>query len=205
MPRSTVMWHDGAVLAVVNNGTHFLAEMRGALDRLALEHEVTPGYQEITPAALSSYAGVILTGGDVHVYEHDELAGLVLDEQVLSTVDTPVLGVCLGHQLIAHHFGAEVTPLPHPVDEEEIVELVTGDPLFAGLPGQIVARVAHDDAVTTIPDPLVRLAWSRLGENEAIRHRGRTVYGLQFHPEASGEAGLTILNNFATICGDAGS
>jgi GMP synthase-like glutamine amidotransferase len=198
------MWDDWAVLAVVNNGTHFLAEMRGALDRLVLEYEVTSGYREITPAVLGSYSGVILTGGEVHVYEPERLAEVALDEQVLAT-DIPVLGICLGHQLIAHHYGAEVTPLPHPVDQEEIVELVGGnDPLFVGLPSHILARVAHDDAVTTLPNPLVRLARSRRGENEAIRHRSRPVYGLQFHPEASGEAGLTILNNFATLCGNAG-
>jgi GMP synthase (glutamine-hydrolysing) len=62
--------------------------------------------------------------------------------------------------------------------------------------------VAHDDAVTTLPVPLVRLARSRFSEYEAIRHPTRLVYGLQFHPEASGDTGLTILGNFVRLCSD---
>jgi GMP synthase-like glutamine amidotransferase len=57
-------------------------------------------------------------------------------------------------------------------------------------------------AGVTLAAPLVRLARSRLGEYEAIRHQGRFVYGLQFHPEASGEAGLAILGNFVGLCSD---
>ncbi len=62
--------------------------------------------------------------------------------------------------------------------------------------------MAHDDAVTTLPQPLLELASSRFGEYEAIRHRNRLIYGLQFHPEASGRHGLAILRNLAVLCGE---
>jgi GMP synthase (glutamine-hydrolysing) len=143
---------------------------------------------------------VILTGGDVHVYEPWELAAAALDEQILTLVTTPILGICLGHQLIAHHWGATIEALRTPIDRREVVEIVGDDPLFAGLAPRIAVRVAHDDAVTALPVPLVRLARSRFSEYEAIRHPTRLVYGLQFHPEASGDTGLTILGNFARLC-----
>jgi GMP synthase-like glutamine amidotransferase len=44
------------------------------------------------------------------------------------------------------------------------------------------------------------LAWSGIGDYEAIRHETRPVYGLQFHPEASGDAGMAILRNFVGLC-----
>jgi GMP synthase (glutamine-hydrolysing) len=188
------------VLIVVNNGTHFLAEMHRALVTLGIDHERISGYESLTVDSLRSYSGAILTGGEVHVYVAEQLASVAVDAQVLALAEVPVLGICLGHQLIADHFGAEVEPLPNGVDTEVSIEIVRADPLFAGLPSQFVARVAHDDAVTALPTPLVALARSTIGEFEAIRHRERPIYGLQFHPEASGDAGMTILNNFARIC-----
>jgi GMP synthase (glutamine-hydrolysing) len=190
------------VLIVVNNGTHFLAEMQSALARLDVEYDLVPGYELLTADVLISYSGVILTGGDVHVYEPTGLVAAALDEQILTLVATPILGICLGHQLIAHHWGATIEALPAPIDRHEVVEIVRDDLLFAGLAPRIGVRVAHDDAVTTLPVPLVRLARSRFSEYEAIRHPTRLVYGLQFHPEASGDTGLTILGNFVRLCSD---
>lgn len=191
------------MLIVVNNGTHFLTEMQTALARLDVAYELVPGYEQLTPEILDSYSGVILTGGDVHVYQQDELAAVALDEQILASTSVPVLGICLGHQLIANHYGATIEPLPAPVDQQELLELHLETPLFTGLPPRFPVRVAHDDAVTMLSTPLEGLARSALGEYEAIRHQTRALYGLQFHPEASGERGMTILRNFAELCSEA--
>jgi GMP synthase-like glutamine amidotransferase len=188
------------VLAVVNNGTHFLAEMRHALDVIGVDYELLSGGSRVSPSTLRAYAGIILSGGDVHVYEPEELATVRVDPQVIELATVPVLGICLGHQLIAHHFGAPIQPLLRPVDREELMEIVRPDALFSGLSERFLARVAHDDAVVGLAGPLVRLARSPIGDYEAIRHRDQLVYGLQFHPEASGAAGLTLLQNFVGLC-----
>lgn len=181
---------------VVNNETHFLAELRAALEALEVRYTLISASRGPTDAQLCTTSGVILTGGDVHVYEPDQLARVSVDETILDSAATPILGICLGHQLIAHHYGSRVAPLPSPVDQEETVVVRGTDPLFHGVPRRFRARVAHDDTVTTLSEPLVQLASSRLGRYEAIRHRDQPIYGLQFHPEASGEHGLTILRNF---------
>jgi GMP synthase (glutamine-hydrolysing) len=188
------------VLAVVNNGTHFLAELRGALQALGVAYDLVSGDGPVTPPTLDPYAGIVLTGGDVHVYEPEQLETLPVDLEVLDQSTVPILGICLGHQLIAHHYGAAVAPLLEPVDRNELVELVADDVLFAGLSQRFRGRVAHDDAVVGLSGPLVRLARSAIGEYEAIRHRTRPIYGVQFHPEASGQAGMTILKNFVGMC-----
>lgn len=188
------------MLTVVNNGTHFLRELGEALEALGITYGVVSGCGSLGLDELAPGAGIILTGGEVHVYEPEHLAEVAVDEAVLSWEKVPILGICLGHQLIAHHYGAEVTPLPQPVDQYEVIRVRKPDPLFEDLPRRFRVRVAHDDTVTSLPEPLVQLASSRLGRYEAIRHVDRPIYGLQFHPEASGREGLTILSNFARLC-----
>ncbi|MBT8200655.1 MAG: hypothetical protein KJO36_09070, partial [Acidimicrobiia bacterium] len=71
------------MLAVVNNGTHFLADLVGALDRLRLEHEVLAGDRRLPATAITRYSGAILTGGHLHVYDPDHHPKVALDEQFL--------------------------------------------------------------------------------------------------------------------------
>lgn len=188
------------MLAVVNNGTHFLEELKHSLGVVGVDYELLSGGAEISASMLRIYEGIILTGGDAHVYEPDELATVWVDGKVLEMAEIPVLGICLGHQLIARHYGASIQPLPNPINGEETIEIMSPDVLFAGLSGRFRARIAHDDEVVRLAGPLLRLARSAIGEHEAIRHNDRPVYGLQFHPEASGASGVTILRNFAGLC-----
>jgi GMP synthase (glutamine-hydrolysing) len=188
------------MLAVVNNGTHFLDEMQGALTRLGAEIALFPGNERLPDRLLAEFSGVVLTGGAVRMGELRDLDAVPLNNQILSLAETPILGICLGHQLVAHHFGSTIEPMPSPVDGEESIEILTGDPLFEGVPTVIAGRVSHYDSVTRLGEPLVRLARSESGEYEAIRHRSLFVYGLQFHPEVSGKHGLTILGNFLRLC-----
>ena len=188
------------MLAVVNNGTHFLAELESALDVVGIDYELIDGGSSVPPSRLAAYSGIILSGGDVHVYDAEQLAAVRVDTRVLELTTVPVLGICLGHQLVAHHYGALIQPLLRPIDQDETIEIVRADALFAGLSGRFRARVAHDDAVVGLTSPLLGLARSAIGEFEAIRHCDRLVYGLQFHPEASGAPGLAILENFVGLC-----
>jgi len=47
----------------------------------------------------------------VYIYEPQQLAAVTFDEQILTLAKTPILGICLGHQLIAHHYGATIEAL----------------------------------------------------------------------------------------------
>lgn len=195
-------WHHSGVLVVVNNGTHFLAELESALGRLAIGYDIVSGHEPLELDALDSFSGVILTGGVEHVFRPQELETLAVSLRIIGRATVPILGICLGHQLLARHYGGGVEPLPTPLDRMETIERTMEDPLFAGLPVKFAARVAHGDGVTDIASPLVSLARSETSELEAIRHESFAQYGLQFHPEASGDSGMAILRNFGKICGE---
>ncbi|QDZ18895.1 aminodeoxychorismate synthase [Chloropicon primus] len=132
-------------------------------------------------------------------------------------VDVPILGVCLGHQALAHAYGAKVVKAPVPFHGRlsrvtttcsSDDEVGRGSELFAGIPsdgGFDVVRyhsLVVDEA--SLPDCLLPLAWTSPDEESkgrrllmAIMHRDYPHYGVQFHPESICTShGATLLKNF---------
>ncbi|MEU7478291.1 aminodeoxychorismate synthase component I [Lentzea sp. NPDC042327] len=131
--------------------------------------------------------------------QHPRDIGLV--GELLRRTTLPVLGVCLGHQVIGHLAGATVAAAPEPRHGHLAKVSHDGDPLFAGVPSEFVAVRYHSLCVREpLPEELVPIAWADDGVLMALRHRDRPQWGVQFHPEsvASGY-GAEILRNFAEL------
>jgi anthranilate synthase/aminodeoxychorismate synthase-like glutamine amidotransferase len=100
--------------------------------------------------------------------------------------DTPVLGVCLGHQALALAYGARVARAREPVHGRAVAIDHDGSPLFAGLGRPLQAALYHSLAVRPdhLPDALRVSAWTAAGDIMALRHVSRPHHGVQFHPES---------------------
>ena len=114
----------------------------------------------------------------------------------------PVLGVCLGHQAIAQHFGAKIVRAPRPMHGKvsEVRHHATG--IFAGLPSPLRACRYHSLAVepSTLHGGLQASAWAEDGTIMGIEHATLPVWGVQFHPEAIlTEYGHALLGSFLTL------
>ncbi len=150
-------------------------------------------------------AGIVLSGGPSSVLDGDAPS---IDPAIFD-LDLPVLAICYGLQLLAHHRGGEVEPADHREYGPAELALEREDPLFAGLTDRPRRTVwmSHGDRVLRLPAGYSVLATSESSPFAAVRHESKPVYGLQFHPEVvHTEGGEQIIANFVHgICGCAAS
>jgi para-aminobenzoate synthetase component II len=126
-----------------------------------------------------------------------------LGRRILSEWDgtTPILGVCLGHQLIAHAAGATVRPAPRPVHGEAGPVDHDASALFRGVPSPFKAGRYHSLVVDadSLPPQFRITARGRDGVVMALEERGAPTFGVQFHPESilTPEGGKLLANFLA--------
>ena len=113
----------------------------------------------------------------------------------------PILGICLGHQVIAHAYGLDVVKAKRPWHAAEFDINHHGSELFAGLPSPMRAVRYH--SLIVHPEkkgPLQFDAQTMDGEIMAISHPTKPVFGLQFHPESIiAEHGKQLIQNFLKL------
>lgn len=196
------------MIAVVDYGAGNLRSVEFALDRVGASHR-----RAGRPSELDGADGIVLPGVGAAASAMRELEDRGLAD-VLASTDAPLLGVCLGLQLLTEtsdegdgrvrclgqvpgrtrRFRAAL-PLPHvgwsPVR-------LGDDPLFRGLPGEAWFYFLHGHRAECDPGAVV--ARAEYGEPFPAALRSGAVAGVQFHPEKSGAAGLRVLANFCRGC-----
>lgn len=119
--------------------------------------------------------------------------------------DIPILGVCLGHQSIAHAFGGRVVRAGRIMHGKTSPIVHEGTDLFAGLPSPFTATRYHSLCAEpeSLPDELVVTARSEDdGVIMGLRHASHLTFGVQFHPESIlSEHGHQLLANFLELAG----
>jgi GMP synthase (glutamine-hydrolysing) len=142
------------------------------------------------PPSADKLAGVVITGSAAMVSAREDWSERTA-QWLKQTVQkgTPVLGVCYGHQLLAHALGGRTGPNPAGRQigtvQAKLIDSAKSDPLLQHLPPVFAAQTSHSEVVLELPPGAERLATSPLDNNFAIRFK-ENVWGVQFHPEFSG-------------------
>ncbi len=147
---------------------------------------------------LHSRKGIIISGGPASVYQ---TGSPDIDPKVL-TSGIPVLGICYGHQLLAHHLGGKVQKGERGEYGIAHLRVTCQDALWKGIEHSQI-WMSHSDSVASVPTGFRVTACTEISGVAAMSDPERRLFGIQFHPEVvHTHAGMRMLENFVfDICG----
>lgn len=150
----------------------------------------------LTENDLNNKKGIIISGAPLLITEMD-LTPYLEKVSWIKTIKIPVLGICFGHQLIGISFGAFGSRMKEDRDWQTI-EVYEVCPLFEKLPTEIKMMEDHCESIS-IPAGFELVASSDTCVNEAMQHKILPIFGVQFHPEVSGNHGRILFENFTKL------
>ena len=181
---------DPRIVVIDNHGQFTHLEKRAlrdaGVDTAIVDNE--------TPLDEVDADGIVLSGGPS--MDRTGRAAEYLD------ADVPVLGICLGMQLMADELGGRVESGDYGGYADVTVEVTDDDdPLIGSLAPETRTWASHADEVTALPAGFTRTATSAVCGVEAMSDPDRGLFGVQWHPEvAHTERGEAVFQNFLDIC-----
>jgi len=164
---------------------------------LGIEVEIAEPQQALGIVKEKNPSGIILSGGPSSVYEE---GAPTIPKEIL-TSGIPVLAICYGLQLVAHLLDGEVVSgkKEYGPAELKIVDHSSIKKEISEIEDISTVWMSHGDEVVTLPS-----GFEIYGSTKDVRHafvgnRKDSIYGVQFHPEKSADAGQTLLENFIKL------
>jgi anthranilate synthase/aminodeoxychorismate synthase-like glutamine amidotransferase len=184
------------MLLIIDHRDSFTWNLVHALGMVGAQVQVVDS-ESVTPASVRALrpAGLVLSPGPGH--PSAALRSIAAVRALAG--ELPILGVCLGHQVICAAWGARVAHAASVFHGRTSSVRHDGSALFAGLPTPFRAARYHSLAVVpeSLPAELVATAWAETGELMAVRHATLPLWSVQFHPESFlTEHGGAIVRNF---------
>lgn len=183
----------------------------------ALRHIGCDAVLSREPKTIEQAAGLVLPGVAAFGYAIGALGPLAPLIKSIALAGKPLLGICVGFQMLfdtsseyGHHqglglIGGDVVGIPPgrviPHMGWNLVELPSDMNLFAGLGTEKHFYFAHSYCAQ-VSDRQTKIAYTDYGVDLVAAVQKQNIYGVQFHPEKSSRAGLTVLENFYRICED---
>lgn len=177
----------------------YLAWLRAGTAAVSLDLEIPVLADHESLPAGRDLAAAIVSGSQKMVAAGEVEPGLL---EFLKNMRHPLLGICYGHQALAAAFGALVQRdgRKHLGDEEIFIKKAAG--LFAGFSPVFKMRQSHEEIVArdqALEKNFLVPALNGSGRVESIVHKEYPLFGVQFHPEKSGEIGVKLLANFLKL------
>ena len=180
-------------ILILDFGSQYTQVIARRIRECQVYSEIVPFDTPAAEVARLKPNGLILSGGPASVYDK---GAPHLNPEIFS-LGIPVLGICYGMQLMAHHLGGEVEFSARREYGPGMLRITNSSQLFEGLGEQIDIWSSHGDKVTTLPAGFRTAARTENSDFAAIENPERKLYGLQFHPEvAHTPRGKEILQNF---------
>lgn len=184
------------MIAVLDYGSQYCHLVARRIRSLGVYAEIFPNSVAASELKNKKVQGIILSGGPRSVYENNAPS---LDPEILR-MDIPILGICYGHQLLAHSLGGKVVPSSKEYGKETLT-ILKRSRLFKGLDKKEQAWMSHGDSVVRLPKGFEHTGRTSDCKFAAYADEKRKIYGAQFHPEVQHTThGMKLLGNFLDIC-----
>ena len=183
------------MILIIDNYDSFVFNIARYLEELG-EKTMVKRNDEITPHEVKAKA-VVLSPGPCTPQEAGISSAMVRE----LSGKLPILGICLGHQVIGDAFGAKIKRARRPLHGEASAIEHNGIGIFAGLPQGFAAGRYHSLIVEEVEGtPITITARAENGEVMGLQHESHPTFGLQFHPESIlTEHGYDMLRNFLKV------
>ncbi len=190
-------------LLIIKNGTFYGTDLEEYLKSRAISYFVADKNDDFATIMNNHFNGVILSGGPLLYSSKDVniIETVNINFAAVLNLDVPVLGICFGHQTLIELFGGKMGLMEKLSRGKQSVKILKRIPLFDGIPDDVEFDQYHIDCGTKIPYNFELVATSCVCPLEAIAHKTKPLFGVQFHPEGSGEYGYRLLDNFLRMCG----
>ncbi|MBI2549735.1 glutamine-hydrolyzing GMP synthase [Candidatus Woesearchaeota archaeon] len=184
------------MIAVLDYGSQYCHLVARRIRSLGVYAEIFPNKTTAAELRAKRVEGIILSGGPSSVYDN----GAPTVDKAIFSLGIPVLGLCYGHQLIAHALGGKVVQSSREYGKETFA--ATGkSQLLKRLDKKEQVWMSHGDSVVTLPQGFMAAGKTQGCKIAAYANDARRIYGLQFHPEVQHTVhGMRILENFLNIC-----
>ncbi len=187
-------------IVILDFGSQFAHLIGNRVRRLSAYSEILPVKTSAAEIKALNPYGIILSGGPQSVFEknapHPDLE--------IFDLDIPIMGICYGHHLLAHHFGGSIESRQK--EYGEAVFTHQNGELFTDIPEISTVWMNHGDSVTELPQGFRATGSTDICPIATYENPEQKLYSVQFHPEVThSEYGMEILGNFVSICGAAGT
>ena len=187
-------------IAVIDNGGQYAHRIYRTFQDLGAEVIIL---SNSTPLGeLFDFDGLAFSGsGGLVGQGEEEVMGNC--GKYMDNFDGPILAMCAGHQLMAAHFGGTAMAAETPEFGKTEINVRIKEDIFENIPehgDSMIVWNSHNDEIGVLSEQLEAMADSKDCKYEAIRHKSKPIYGIQFHPEVQHtEYGEKIFDNFLRI------
>jgi GMP synthase (glutamine-hydrolysing) len=185
-------------LLILDFGGQYTQLIARRVRELGVYSEVRRGDFPASDAKSLRPIGIVLSGGPASIYED----GAIRPDGEIFALGVPVLGLCYGHQAMAHLLGGLVESAGTREYGAAELEADLSCALFAGTKATQRVWMSHGDRVARLPQGFAAVGRTSNAPVAAMADEARRFYGIQFHPEVRHtEMGRRILKNFLSVCG----
>lgn len=188
-------------IAILNAGSPLIINIQKCLANLNVNSDILP--LNTNPEKLKEYLGVIISGGPFSILEKSspQLHPNFFD------LNIPVLGICYGFQIIAHNFGEKIQSFNNLREGIFDIEKLKSNLLF----DMSEFFFSHRDFINKLKEDsvfdILAISIDLFGKNKqqiisAIKHKHKSIFGVQFHPESVKKMDYILFKNFLNICKD---